>query len=37
MTRDFRTALRIHRVQSLHSQEADLAEVFLAVTGRSLG
>ena len=34
---DFRTALRLHRVQSLHSQEADLAEVFLAVTGRSLG
>jgi len=34
---DFRTALRLHRVQSLHSQEANLAEVFLAVTGRSLG
>ena len=33
---DFRTALRTHRVQSLHSQEADLADVFLAVTGRSL-
>lgn len=34
---DFRTALRTHRIQALHSQEADLADVFLAVTGRSLG
>lgn len=33
---DFRTALRTHRIQSIHSQEADLAAVFLAVTGRSL-
>lgn len=33
----FRVALRSHHVQTLHSQEADLADVFLAVTGRSLG
>ena len=33
----FRTALRTRRIQALHSQEADLADVFLAVTGRRLG
>lgn len=32
----FRDALREHRPRTLHSQEADLAEVFLAVTGRDL-
>ncbi len=33
----FHEALRAHEVRTLHSQEADLAQVFLAVTGRSLG
>ncbi|CAM2873100.1 ABC transporter ATP-binding protein [Actinomyces slackii] len=33
----FHAALRRHEVHSMHSREADLAEVFLAVTGRSLG
>jgi fluoroquinolone transport system ATP-binding protein len=32
----FRTLLRTHPVAAMHSQEADLEDVFLEVTGRSL-
>jgi fluoroquinolone transport system ATP-binding protein len=33
---DFHTLLRTHRVASVHSQEANLEDVFLEVTGRPL-